>query len=389
VPLPFGLRPVGDRFGLVRLLILPAAVGDVLILHEPGNQPTLAVWVFALASAALSLAGGFVPLTVVLGQATLMGLSGWLLHDPPVTVRVLASVALVELAVRRWGWPTVAGAGATAAVFVPAVPSIGLVSAGYAVAWLVVVPVLIGAYLRSVRQNMRQARDRAVQAERHRELSTRTARLAERTAVARELHDVVAHHVASIALRVAVARHVLPRTDPRVAEVLDDVHAAATTALTDLRHLVAVLRDPNAAHAELGSLLVQPEELPAALTTVLERGAQSGLAIEAEIDPAIAGLDAVCGLVVLRLVQEGLTNVAKHAGPAAKARLRVDLTAGHAAQVEISDDGGAPETGRLTAEPGHGLAGLRERVALVGGHLDAGPSGGGWSLTAVVPVGTP
>ena len=85
---------------------------------------------------------------------------------------------------------------------------------------------------------------------------------------------------------------------------------------------MAVLRDPNAVGAELGSLLVQPAELPAALTAVVDRNTQSGLAVEAEIDPAIGSLDAVSGLVVLRLVQEGLTNVAKHAGPAAKARLR-------------------------------------------------------------------
>jgi signal transduction histidine kinase len=297
----------------------------------------------------------------------------------------MASVALVELATRRWGWPTLVGAGALTAVFLPAIPSAGLVNIGYGVAWLVVVPVLVGAYLRSVWQNVTRARERAVEAERLRELGTHAARLAERTAVARELHDVVAHHVASIALRVAVARHVLPQTDPRVAEVLDDVHTAATTALTDLRHLVGVLRDPTAVNAELGSLLVQPEELPAALTAVVDRNTQSGLAVEAEIDPAIGSLDAVSGLVVLRLVQEGLTNVAKHAGPAARARLRVDLDADRTARVELSDDGGTI-CDRVPAEPGHGLAGLRERLALVGGHLDAGPSGTGWRLAATVPV---
>jgi signal transduction histidine kinase len=384
------LRLVGDRFGLVRLLILPAAVGDVLILDAPGRQPPVALWLFALGSAVLSLAGGFVPLTVALGQAAIFAGSGWLLHQPPVTTLVMASVALVELTVRRWGWPTLAGAGALAAVFGPAIPHMGLVNAGYSMAWMVVVPVLVGAYLRSVWQNMHQARERATQAERNRELSTVAARLAERTAVARELHDIVAHHVASIALRVAVARHVLPRTDPRVAEVLDDVHTAATTALADLRHLVGVLRDPNAVHADLGSLLVQPEELPAALAAVVDRNTQSGLAVDAAIDPAVAGLDAVSGLVVLRLVQEGLTNVAKHAGPAAKARLRVDLGADRTARVEISDDGGGGGGGgapaRAATEPGHGLAGLRERLALVGGRLDAGPADLGWRLAAEVPA---
>ncbi len=381
------LRLVGDRFGLVRLPVLPAAVADVLIFDAPGRQPPAALLVFALGSAVLSLAGGFLPLTVALGQAGLVGTAGWLLHGPPVTTLVMASFALVELAVRRWGWPTLVGAGALAAVLVPAVPRMGLANAAYSMAWMVVVPVLVGAYLRSVWQNMRQARERAAQAERNRELSTQTARLAERTAVARELHDVVAHHVASIALRVAVARHVLPRTDPRVAEVLDDVHTAATTALADLRHLVGVLRDPGAVHADLGSLLVQPEELPAVLAAVVDRGTQSGLVVDAEIDPAVAGLDAVSGLVVLRLVQEGLTNVAKHAGPAAKARLRVEFGADRTARVEISDDGGGAVA--PAGQPGHGLAGLRERLALVGGRLEAGPADPGWRLAAEVPVLTP
>jgi signal transduction histidine kinase len=334
----------------------------------------------------LSLAGGFLPLTVALGQTALMTASFWTMHDAPVTLKVMASVALVELAVRRWGWPTLLGAGAFTAVFLPAIPSAGLVNIGYGIAWSVVVPVLVGAYLRSVWQNMRQARERAAAAEQNRKLSMHNARLAERTAVARELHDVVAHHVASIALRVAVARHVLPRTDPRVGEVLDDVHTAATTALADLRHLVGVLRDPNAVDAELGSLLVQPQELPAALAAVVERGTQSGLAVEAAIDPAVAGLDAVSGLVVLRLVQEGLTNVAKHAGPAARTRLRVELTDDRTARVEVCDDGGMAASTRVTAAPGHGLAGLRERLALVGGRLEAGPAEAGWRLAAVVPV---
>ncbi|HEV7897550.1 MAG TPA: histidine kinase [Planosporangium sp.] len=163
----------------------------------------------------LSLAAGFRPLTVTVGQTVLVAFADRFTDSPAVTVRVMACLALVELTVRRWGWPTLAGAVGLVCTHVPDSIGARMLASLYSIVWTVVVPVLIGAYLRSMRENTRQARVRAVEAEQRRELGTLAARLGERTAVARELHDVVAHHVASIALRVAVARHVLPATGLR------------------------------------------------------------------------------------------------------------------------------------------------------------------------------
>src|SRR6185437_15862014 len=101
---------IGDRFGLVRLLVLPAAVSDVLVLDSPGRAAPLAVWLFALGSAVVSLAAGYRPLTVTVAQCLLVIGAAEFAGGPPVTLVVMSSLALVELTVRRWGWPTLAGA---------------------------------------------------------------------------------------------------------------------------------------------------------------------------------------------------------------------------------------------------------------------------------------
>jgi signal transduction histidine kinase len=173
-----------------------------------------------------------------------------------------------------------------------------------------------------------------------------------------------------------------------VREVLDDLHATGTAALDDLGHLVAVLRDPSTVHADPPP--VEPAALPAALERVAEQRRGTGLTVRASIDPAVAGLDPVRGVTLLRLVQEGLANAAKHAGARATVRLsvRVDPAAVH---LLISDDGpgAAAPTGHGPTRhgpAGHGLTGMRERVDLLGGVLEAGPAGRGWRLSAELPL---
>jgi signal transduction histidine kinase len=144
---------------------------------------------------------------------------------------------------------------------------------------------------------------------------------------------------------------------------------------------VAVLRNP--ATASDAYLPIDPGTLPAALATTVDRAVKTGLTVDATIDPAVADLDAVRGLAVLRLTQEGLTNVARHAGPAARARLCVTMV-DDAVHWELSDDGGGVRP--ADAEPGHGLTGMRERVEVLGGTLAAGPASTGWRLRTVLPA---
>lgn len=239
-------------------------------------------------------------------------------------------------------------------------------------------PTLLGLVVRGTREL-------GVRAERQTLTEQRAARADERAAIARELHDVVAHHVASMVLRVGVARHVMPEADPRVTDVLDDVHRTGTAALADLRRLVAVLRDPDGVRGDAALTAIDPTALPAALDGAVETARRAGVVVEAEIDPAIVGLDAVRGLALLRLTQEGLTNVAKHAGVDARAILSVTMS-GADLHWSVTDNGGSGAGGAAPVPGGgHGLTGMHERVTLLGGALRAGPHGGGWRVATVLP----
>lgn len=247
------------------------------------------------------------------------------------------------------------------------------------------VPLLFGLFIRTTRELGRQAEHRAVAEQQRVESESRAARADERSAIARELHDVVAHHVASMVLRVGVARHVLSGLDPRVTEVLDDVHGTGSTALADLRRLVEVLRDPAGVRGEAALAAIEPGALPAALGAAVDTARRTGLTVEADIDEAVGTLDAVRGLAVLRLTQEALTNVAKHAGTTARARLRVAVTDGNVSW-EVSDDGGTLGPSPAPPGGGHGLTGMRERVEVLGGTLTAGPADTGWRVRTVLPA---
>nr|BFE79175.1 hypothetical protein GCM10020093_017760 [Planobispora longispora] len=175
-----------------------------------------------------------------------------------------------------------------------------------------------------------------------------------------------------------------------MAEVFDDLHATGTAALTDLRRLVALLRDPDGARPDAATAAIEADALPQALRAAVDTARRAGLTVETVIAPETGALDAVRGLAVLRLTQEALTNVAKHAGPTARARLTISVADGDV-HVEVTDEGrpdggpGGHPADRLTGG-GHGLTGMRERVELFGGRFEAGPAGGGWRVAAVLPA---
>jgi signal transduction histidine kinase len=371
-------RRLAHPYSPARLLVIPLAVGFVLF-PTSGVSPDAAAWAIGLGSAAFGIVGGRLPLLATFGQAALLVAAVNVASPVSVFVKVAGCVALFELTVRRPGWRVVTGAAAMAAGYAAIAllgPDTGVVAWLFRLVTLVGGPLLIGAYVRSLQHIAKQA-------EQSRALAARNARLEERTAIARELHDLVAHHVASMVLRVGVARHVLKRDDPRLDEVLDDVHGSASDALEDLRRLVAILRDPAALDP---SVPVEPDELPKALEAVVRQTEQSGVTVTATFDaPAVQRLDALRRLVLLRLVQEGLANVVKHAGPTARAAVHVEVDDEGTARAEIVDTGGTPAE-RLPAG-GHGLAGLAERISLAGGRLESGPYATGWRLAATLPTG--
>jgi signal transduction histidine kinase len=388
-------RLFDERDTFVRLLLLDLSGLGYLFVRPHGElpPPTTTELIIAFTAFTTILALHRWPFVNLLTQAALLALSFAIVDDPTIA-QVGASWALLELTMlaRR---PAAVWCGVTAVVAIYVWFGGGGATAsipGQVYGLLVVIglPVVFGFNVRASRELARRAAEQAAEEQRRQDSETRAARAGERGAIARELHDVVAHHVASMVLRVGVARHVLPDADPRVTEVFDDVHSTGATALADLRHLVAVLRDPDAVRGDAGLTAIEPSALPAALAAAVDRAEGTGLVVDAEIADAVGSLDAVRGLAVLRLTQEALTNVAKHAGPAARATLTVSVVDG-AVHWQVSDDGcpgtaPAAVAGGRPLGGGHGITGMRERVSVLGGTLDAGPSGSGWTVRTVLPA---
>jgi len=203
------------------------------------------------------------------------------------------------------------------------------------------------------------------------------AAAAERARIARELHDIVAHHLSVVVLHAAGAR----ASGGADLQTLEEIEHSGRQALTETRRLFGVLRDPD----EETGRAPQPgiSDLPALAGSLRA----AGLEVSLSIDGDHAALPPAVNVSAYRIVQEALTNVLKHAGPA-----RAEVTVGcaeSAVTIEVTDDGpGSQAPPALTG--GQGLAGMRERVALFGGDLRAGPRpGGGFAVCARLPVGEP
>ncbi|MDG4797568.1 histidine kinase [Micromonospora sp. WMMD1082] len=384
------LRRLFDaRESLARMVLLVLSGLGYLAFGAVG-APTTAQAILAALAFAVGLGFHRRPLVNLVAQAALLAVAICLVDDFLVN-QVGASWALFELTMRARRSRTIwLAAGLLAAVDLT--DSIGdplplFLSGVFGLLLEVGIPLLLGLVIRTTRELGQQARQRVAEEQRRRESESRAARADERSAIARELHDVVAHHVASMVLRVGVARHVLTDLDPRVGAVFDDVHGTGAAALADLRRLVAVLRDPDGVRGDAALTAIEPAALPAALGAAIDRARQAGVTVEADIDPAVGSLDAVRGLAVLRLTQESLTNVAKHAGTSAVARLSVGVVDG-AVRWEVVDDGHGWVPVTVPAGGGHGLTGMRERVEVLGGQLTAGPTGAGWRVATVLPAPT-
>ena len=222
-----------------------------------------------------------------------------------------------------------------------------------------------------------------VEAERQRELRARQAVADERTRIARELHDVVSQALGVIVMQAGGAGSVPVLEEPDAKAVLATIEQTGRQAFAEMRRLVGVLRDDD----EAAALAPQPTvgEIPALLTRLASAGLDVDLEIEGTRREAPAGVE----LSAYRIVQEALTNTLKHSG-AGHATVRLSWSQDHL-DVEVSDDG--PVAGAAVPPPvradsgGKGLVGMRERVMLFGGELEAGPSPhGGYRVAARLPL---
>lgn len=195
----------------------------------------------------------------------------------------------------------------------------------------------------------------------------------ERRRIAREMHDVVAHSLAVVVSHAEAGRLVVPNSPERAPEILDTIAETGREALTEMRGLLGVLRDDTVPTAPLPGL----GDLPA----LVDRMRATGIAVEYAVADDLRVPPAV-GLAVYRIVQEALTNVARHAGPKPTARVSVETT-GSDLRVLVASAGQVPAA---RTGSGRGLTGMRERVEAVRGTLEAGPADGGWRVSAKIPL---
>jgi signal transduction histidine kinase len=225
-------------------------------------------------------------------------------------------------------------------------------------------------------QEADEATERAARAEREREERAQAAVTEERARIARELHDVVGHSVSVMTVQASAVRRLLRPDQQREREALLVVEQTGREALAEMRRMVGVLRRPEEAPA------LAPQPSLQHLNRLVEQACEAGLPVELRIEGDPRPLPAGVDLTAYRLVQEGLTNALKHAR-AERAHVLVRYGRGDI-EVTVSDDGRGAGSGD---GGGHGLVGMRERVAVFGGELEAGPlAEGGYRLRAKLPV---
>jgi len=234
----------------------------------------------------------------------------------------------------------------------------------------------LGFALRDQRVQVDLLAHRAERLERERQREARLAVAEERVRIARELHDTVAHAMSVIVVQAQAGTRVLEGEQTSAREALESIETTGRQALVEMRGLLGVLR------AEDHELTLAPRPGLASLVGVVERVRAAGLPVELHVEGETTSLPPGVELSAYRIVQEALTNALKHAGPcSAEVVVRYHPTA---VELEVTDDG----TGRhRDPDLGHGLVGMRERAALVGGSIETGPNGGnGYTVRARLPV---
>ncbi|GIF42600.1 sensor histidine kinase [Actinoplanes xinjiangensis] len=227
----------------------------------------------------------------------------------------------------------------------------------------------------------RTNRERTATAERERDHLARLAAADERAFIARELHDVVAHSLAVMIAQADGATYVVDTDTGQAREAMRTVAATGREALDDMHRIVAVLRDAGDDDPQ-----DRRRHGLARFDALVERARTAGLGVDVRIDGEIGRLAAADELTVFRIVQESLTNTLRHAGTGAKVLVTLAVERGRAV-LEVADDGGGQRPATAGTGGGNGLLGMRERVAVHGGDITAGPGpDGGWRVRATIPL---
>jgi signal transduction histidine kinase len=234
----------------------------------------------------------------------------------------------------------------------------------------------VGRLMRRWRRRAAELEDLTYRLEAQRELQAQAAVAVERARIARELHDVIAHNVSMMVVQAGAAARVLEGNQQDVRTALEAIEGTGRQTVDEMRRLIGVVRSDD-------GLALAPQPTLRDLERLIANVREAGLPVELRVEGSPMPLPPGVDLSAYRIVQEALTNALKHAG-SAHATVVVRYERG-AVEVEVSDDGDGSGAG---AGAGHGLIGMRERVALWGGELEAGRRvGGGFEIRARLPVG--
>jgi signal transduction histidine kinase len=244
----------------------------------------------------------------------------------------------------------------------------------------------LGQAVRAKRAHEAMLEERARRAEEGREHEARRRVQAERLRIARELHDAVGHHVALISVQAGAMGYLLDTDPAKARESLAHIQRASEAALEELRLTVGLLRQPGD-HEPM-----EPAGGLGRLDELIASFAATGLQVTCDVTGQVSPLPEAVDLTAYRLIQESLTNTAKHAA-GTSASVRLAFRPG-ALALAVEDDGppdgrsgAAPTAGPVVGEEGHGIIGMRERAAALGGWLSAGPrAGGGFRVLAELPA---
>jgi signal transduction histidine kinase len=381
----YGRAVTRSRFARIDVAVA-AAVAGVAVAEVAANaaiapKPAAAACELAMAIALVwRRRSALVVVTLVAVVQVIEAAAGVPLEQPLVPLLALV-IALYALMTEAPGWQAASG-GAVMLVAVgveTVVQDKGFVNFAFALVFLVGA-VIVGRTVQSRTRHAAELADRAESLERQQSLTARLAVQAERTRIARELHDVIAHTVSVMVVQAGAAEQIVGRDPDRARTAMQAVQTTGREALGEMARLLGMLREDG---AEIG---LTPAPGLADLATLVDGARRSGMDVYFQLDGYPRQLPAGPELSVYRFVQEALTNIRKHAG---RSRAAVRVTCSDTAIVAEVNDNGASRPLADAAVPGtgQGLIGMRERVALYGGTLIAGPSAaGGFQVRASIPI---
>ncbi len=357
--------------GLFLMIVLVSSEepdGD-LVIRALGDVPIGAFLVLAVSCGALIWRRSQ-PLVVLGVTLAAMGVSSALGYPEEGGIAMLVALYTVGRYVTDDRWSYIGLGGALVVAFISAL-----------VAGAPVTELAFGFVVLSVvwyiGRRIRVRGERAAQYEREQAAQAGRAVAEERTRIARELHDVVAHRVTLMTVQAGAAKTVAADDLEGALRAMEAVEHAGRQALSELRHLLGVLR-PEAEVNELG-----PQLGIADVPRLVDQLREAGLDVSLTINDVPADLPARVDLSTYRIVQEALTNVLKHTAPGARAEVTLG-TDRHGLAIEVLDNGSGATT---LPGSGQGIVGMRERALLLGGSLDAGPRpAGGFQVVAWLPI---